>query len=372
MDDPKSSIKSVLESVRSFLGQEAPPRLSEADTKANFLEPVIADLGWRGIGQVTREYHVKSSGEFIDYLLSGPNGPLLAIEAKPLQSDLTEKAAAQLVQYCAVEGVEWAALTNMQQLQFFNTFLKGDLAAKRILTVDLLAFNSDAEFDTLFQHLWRLSRESMTSPAGIRNWLNRKRLDSAMRAMLLDQDSGVVRQIRRTLSEKEINVSAAEVVQWIHELLASGPIPSLPIPIVPKGQKPEPGKSSPAESNGAQTEPVGSAAGDKPSFGDGGAGAKPSKGYFGVSIGQLMSAGFVEASATIVLSRSGKDFARATLTSGGEILYNGGIYRSLSDKVFAHLLGIQSLNGWTNWYLESPSGRTMMAEVRNRYLLSKS
>src|SRR5215211_5403787 len=100
MDDAKVEVRATLEAVRSFLAQEAPPRLSEADTKANFVEPIIAALGWKGIGQVIREHYVKSSGEFIDYLLSGPSGPLLAIEAKPLQSDLTEKASAQLVQYC--------------------------------------------------------------------------------------------------------------------------------------------------------------------------------------------------------------------------------------------------------------------------------
>ena len=75
--------------------------------------------------------------------MAGPSGPLLAIEAKPLQTDLTDKHAAQLIQYCAVEGIEWAALTNGRELQFFNTFLKPDLAAKRVLRLDLLAFNSD-------------------------------------------------------------------------------------------------------------------------------------------------------------------------------------------------------------------------------------
>ncbi len=166
MENAKEAVRQTLDQVKAFLAQESPPKLSEADTKANFIEPIIAALGWEGIGVVTREYYVRNSQEFIDYVMAGPHGPLLAIEAKPLRTDLSDKHAAQLVQYCAVEGIEWAALTNGRELQFFNTFLKPDLAAKRVLRLDLLAFNSDAEFDALFAQVWQLSRESMTPRRG--------------------------------------------------------------------------------------------------------------------------------------------------------------------------------------------------------------
>ncbi len=109
MEDARAAVQRTLARVKAFLAQENPPRLSEADTKANFIEPTVAALGWEGIGVVTREYYVRNSQEFIDYVMAGPSGPLLAIEAKPLQTDLTDKHAAQLIQSCAVEGIEWAA-----------------------------------------------------------------------------------------------------------------------------------------------------------------------------------------------------------------------------------------------------------------------
>src|SRR4051812_41086341 len=118
MNEARAAVRQTLDQVKAFLAQEAPPRLSEADTKANFIEPVLAALGWAGIGAVTREYYVKNSQEFIDYVMAHQERPLLAIEAKPLQADLTDKAAAQLIQYCSVEGIEWAALTNGRELQF--------------------------------------------------------------------------------------------------------------------------------------------------------------------------------------------------------------------------------------------------------------
>jgi len=229
MDDAKDAIRRRLAQVKTFLAQEAPPKLSESDTKANFIEPVVAALGWEGIGVVTREYYVRNSQEFIDYVMTGPSGLLLAIEAKPLGTDLTDKHAAQLIQYCAVEGIEWAALTNGRELQFFNTFLKPDLAAKRVLRLDLLAFNSDAEFDALFAQVWQLSRESMTTPRGVRTWLNQRRLDTALRAILLDAGSPTIRYLRKALAEAEISATSQDLAQWFRSHLGS-PITALTIP----------------------------------------------------------------------------------------------------------------------------------------------
>ena len=226
MEEATRTVRRTLGHVKSILSQDAPPKLTEADTKANFIDPIISALGWTGIGVVTREYYVKNSQEFIDYVMAGPSGLLLAIEAKSLQADLTDKAAAQLIQYCSVEGIEWAALTNGRELQFFNTFLKPDLSAKRILSLDLLAFNSDEEYEALFQHIWQLSRESMTTPTGVRRWLNQRRLDSTLRGILYDSSSSSVKQLRKALADADIKATPQELTQWFRSHLA----PPIPIP----------------------------------------------------------------------------------------------------------------------------------------------
>lgn len=242
MKDARDVVHHRLSQVKSFLAQEQPPRLSESDTKANFIEPIIAALGWEGIGVVTREYYVRNSQEFIDYVMRGPEGLLLAIEAKPLRTDLSDKHAAQLIQYCAVEGIEWAALMNGRELQFFNTFLKPDLAAKRVLQLDLLAYNTDEEFDALFGQIWQLSRESMTKPKGVRTWLNQLRLDTALRAVLLDPGSTTNRYLRKVLTDRDVSANSQEVAQWFRTHL------SPPITILPptetkpdRSPKPQPG-----------------------------------------------------------------------------------------------------------------------------------
>ena len=227
MEQAKDRIRRTLGEVKGFLNQEASPSINEADTKAFFIEPLILALGWSGFGIVTREYYVKNSQEFIDFVMSGPDGPLLAIETKALRAGLTDKNAAQLIQYCSVEGIEWAALTNGRELQFFNTFLKPDLSAKRILSLDLLAFNSDAEFDALFAQIWQLSRESMTTPTGVRTWLNQRRVDTALRSILLNPSSGTIRLLRRALADLDIRATPQDLTQWFRSHL-NAPITTLP------------------------------------------------------------------------------------------------------------------------------------------------
>jgi hypothetical protein len=478
MDRSKATIRLTLDQVKAFLAQEAPPKITEADTKANFIEPIIAALGWTGIGSVTREYYVKNSQEFIDYVMRGPSGLLLAIEAKALQADLTDKAAAQLIQYCSVEGIEWAALTNGRELQFFNTFLKPDLAAKRILSLDLLAFNSDEEFDALYQQIAQLSRENMTTPTGVRSWLNQRRMDATLRGILFNPSSSVTRQLRKTLDQAEVRATPQEIVQWFRSHLGA------PITVIPRtgGQRTTPLRVE-VPRNGSDTGDEQEAT--KPSSADGTRPFDPSqsplfkgesrqllplfealrqavdarvpsttwrslkrylaveangmtflavkrrtgslligltlptnvtgphvgdnigafkwaritklvristasqvdadllslieqahhhatqsrqtKRRFGVSMHELVEAGLLHPGEGLVLATSTRDVAKATLSPSGEIVWDGRVYASPSDRTFASLMGRQSLNGWTSWFVERPTGRQSLAQVRSLF-----
>lgn len=325
---------------------------------------------------VTREYYVRNSQEFIDYVMAGATGPLLAIEAKPLQTDLTDKHAAQLIQYCAVEGIEWAALTNGRELQFFNSFLKPDLAAKRVLRLDLLAFNSDVEFDALFGQIWQLSRESMTKPSGVRTWLNQRRLDTALRSILLDSSSPTIRQLRKRLAAAEINATTQDVAHWFRGHLGA------PITILPnsqqrnseKGPRSTHGIGSPdnsalslpsgtrgTRSNMAETSPHSGA----------GADTRKRKTHLGITLRNLVDGGLLPANTELLLiGRGGSEVARARLTAAGDIHYNGTSYRSPSDKAFARLLGRVSTNGWNDWHANLPHGREPLSRIRTRLLES--
>jgi predicted type IV restriction endonuclease len=239
-------IRTTLTQLKQFLAQEVPPKLSEADTKAVFIDRYVAALGYEGLQDIVREFYVKNSQEFIDYVLRVDGKPSLAVEAKPVQTDLTDKHAAQLIQYCSVEGIEWCALTNGRSFWLFNTFLKGDLHQKLVVKIDLLGFNSNDEFDAIFDQLWLLSKASLASPTALNSWMEQRRLDQAARAILLNQHSEVVKVLVAELaSAAHVSASPDDVVQWVRGRLMPNlaVVPNVP-PVLPKYEP----KSQPAES----------------------------------------------------------------------------------------------------------------------------
>jgi hypothetical protein len=142
------------------------------------------------------------------------------------------------VQYCAVEGIEWCVLTNGWELRLYNQYLKGALEAKLILKLDLLAYNSDEEYEAIFEQLWLISKESMTTPSGIRTWMEHQQLDKAMRALLLDPTSPVIKYLRRSLTDYNVQVSTEAVAQWFRTQLSSPITPILPAKTVREKARP--------------------------------------------------------------------------------------------------------------------------------------
>ncbi len=246
--EEKTSIRVRLEQARDYLAQPNAPQLTEADTKEEIINPIVRCLGWSGFGTVQREYHVRRANQFIDYLLSYGTDKLMAVEAKPLQTDLSDRFAAQLVQYCSVEGIEWAALTNGRELEFFNTFLNGDLTEKRVFRLNLLDFEDDESFDAVFRQLWLLSRESLTTPGGARAWLNQQRLDRALRSLVLDPASPVIGAVQSRLADRGVTATAEDVVQWFRGHL-DPPLASSVVPHAGAAGLPRP--SERASQNGA-------------------------------------------------------------------------------------------------------------------------
>jgi hypothetical protein len=220
------------------------PRLSEADTKANFIDRYVGALGYDGLEDVVREYYVKNSQEFIDYVLRARGQAVLAIEAKSLSTELTDKHGAQLVQYCSVEGIEWAALTNARALWLFNTFLRGDQNQKLVAKLDLLGFNTDTEFQEIFGQLWLLSKASLSSPSGINSWMEQRRLDQALRGLLLQPRSAPIQAIVADLGVSAgISTTPEAVVHWIRGQLT----PALtPLPVEKLLQTSSSGQEDPA------------------------------------------------------------------------------------------------------------------------------
>lgn len=224
----KSSIRAILDQLKQWLAANS-SKLSEADTKAGLIDKYLAALGYREFLDIQREYLVKGTQERIDYVLKDGSQAILAIEAKALHQELNHKAAAQLIQYCSVEGIEWCALTNGIEIRFYNQFLKQPLDGKLVFKLNLLGYSTDQEFEAIFDQLWLLSRESMTTPSGIRAWMEHQQIDREIRSLLLDPNSAPVDYMRKVLSQRGVTVSAEAVAQWFRSQLASPVTQPLPI-----------------------------------------------------------------------------------------------------------------------------------------------
>lgn len=348
--DAKEVVHTTLTTLKQFLAQESSPKLSEADSKANFIEPVLSALGWTGIGVVVREYYVKNSQEFIDYVMADGGAPILAIEAKAVSAELTEKAAAQLVQYCVVEGIEWAVLTNGREMRFFNTYLKGDLAAKLVLRLDLLAFNSDAEYDALFEQLWLLSRQNMTTPAGLSTWLEHRRMDQFLRTGLFTASSTPIKALRRYLQDNDIKASSEDVVQWFRTQLT----PTVtPLPMITHPEPPRPPTKSPLMV------------------------APPPSAQSAVTVDTLINAGLISPPLTLEKTFKGQSLT-ARIEPDGRVTFQGETYDSLSTAAGRARLKVSGpppsrrkiwqTNGWTFWLFRDDDGQLKPIDaLRQRY-----
>lgn len=219
-------VRKVLQAVKDFYGTSAHVKLTEADTRAHFIDPLIRALGYQEIGDVQHELFLTPAKQFLDYLLFLDGTARIAVEAKALDIAVADaNGGAQVVQYAVILGVEWGVATNGRQWRLYQTSAKGPLADKLILAVDLIGWETDSQFETVFDQLWLVSKDSLSSGAGPETWLSAKQLNETLKATLADATSPEIKLLRKRLTERGISASAEELVMWFQAHLETQPLP---------------------------------------------------------------------------------------------------------------------------------------------------
>jgi hypothetical protein len=255
----------------------------------------------------------------------------VAVEAKSLRSDLTDANAAQLVKYAAIEGVEWCVLTNGRELHIYNQYLKGGVQDKLVLKLDLLAFNSDAEFDAVFEQFWLLSRQSMAQ-AAITTLMEQVTLDRAIRQLMLDPKSATVRGIRSDLRTKfRLAPTSDQIMTWLKDRIIGRPQLSLVPPL-----------DAPARSAGKPRSSLGQAHSQR-------------------LLAEMVHDGILPVGARLTARHRGTDYS-ATVERDGSVNVEGRVFTSLS-AAGGTLSGV-STNGWKFWHFD---GRPV-GELRDTFL----
>lgn len=234
-----SRVRTVLQSIKDHLAQPSVPKVNEATTRAHFLNPLLDALGYRSIDDILFEWYLPDGKTFLDYRLVVGGKPRVAVEAKALDVPLTDAHAAQAISYAAILGDEWAVVTNAREWRLYHAFAQTPLADKLILKVDLLAWESDSQFDAVFEQLWLISKDAFETGDGPGSWLASKKLDRLLRSILTDPVSPEVKYLRGKLEQRGVTVSAEQVSAWLKSRIDS----DLSVP----QQKPIMAKTQPAD-----------------------------------------------------------------------------------------------------------------------------
>ncbi|MEX0749316.1 MAG: type I restriction enzyme HsdR N-terminal domain-containing protein [Dehalococcoidia bacterium] len=170
--------------------------LSEADTRAHLIDPVLTLLGYRGVDALRREVPVAATREFIDYELRAGGEPQALVEAKAVRHAITDQHAAQCVQYASVLGVRWCLITNGVSWTIYDAHAKGALAAKHVAAVRL---DSDAQAAAkAWAVLSLFSRDSLARSSPLTKLL----IERVIADELARPDSPAINALRRAVKDR--------------------------------------------------------------------------------------------------------------------------------------------------------------------------
>lgn len=203
--------------------------LNEADTRALLIEPLLGVLGYSSLSQVRREFRLPTSGLPVDYLLTA-GGKRIVVEAKSCSSALVPRDAAQLISYCAVEGIRWALLTNGQDWELYDIELPGDWQAKRVTQIDLLRSDLDGTLGEDIMPLTFLAWDAIQRDEhALSQWAQSMRVKRRLAESLSDPKSAVIAAIARVLSDQHMDLDPADIVGMIEGAASKKSTPK-PIP----------------------------------------------------------------------------------------------------------------------------------------------
>ncbi|MCY3782827.1 MAG: type I restriction enzyme HsdR N-terminal domain-containing protein [Chloroflexi bacterium] len=119
-----SAVRDVLPNIRELIERYEGMGITEMETRASLINPLLNALGWRvgDLEQVRQEYGFQGSDSRVDYALMEAGKPSLFVEAKALGKNLgDQKWASQIVSYATMAGVEWVVLTDGNDYRIYNT-----------------------------------------------------------------------------------------------------------------------------------------------------------------------------------------------------------------------------------------------------------
>jgi hypothetical protein len=115
----KDELAEYVEQSQSLI--DASPQMDEQNTRRKLIEPLLELLGWNMLSpEVELEYSVQMGvgTKKVDYALMLEGTPVVFVEAKGVDSSISDSHRSQLKSYMRQTGVDWGLLTNGSSLNF--------------------------------------------------------------------------------------------------------------------------------------------------------------------------------------------------------------------------------------------------------------
>lgn len=359
---PQAALRDALATVRARIDDlhEHGDRISEQDTKAILVDPVLAALGWRlhELEDVRREYRAKPQDNPVDYALLVFGKPRLFVEAKAFSTPLDRKCAAQVLGYASVVGVGWCLLTNGDEYRLYNSHAKVDVDEKLLRSVRL---SDSAQVELCVETLGLMAREEMGDIELDLLWKSQfvdRRVKETLEALFADDSGPLARLVRKHSTE----LSFADV----RESLRRAQI-HVQFPVATASAS-----SSMVLSSSALSIPVEL----PPLDGD----SKPSKSpaAYSVAIQDLIAADLVHPPMLLEKTYKGVEL-QATIEVDGCVSVDGERYDSLSTAAGMARKSVigappdrefPSTNGWTFWCHRDDAGKLQPIDGLRQTFLS--
>jgi type I restriction and modification enzyme subunit R-like protein len=204
------------EKVRHLLVTNSTKKLTEAATRALFIDPVLQALGYREFEDIDYGVQVQSK-DFADYVLNVKGKPAIVVEAKRFGTKLDVEHAAQVIKYASVLGVRWGLVTDGRTMRLYDRIPNVPPQDRLVFEVDLTDYADREDFEvTLYPDLELLSKSAMIQGIG----LERRAAQQAVRDILSDEDSRAIEVLRDELAQSQLaHLTRDELVDLLQELL---------------------------------------------------------------------------------------------------------------------------------------------------------
>jgi len=224
-----AQLERVLSELQKKLEQYQTKHLNEANTKAVFVHPLLAALGWQvGDLDAVEEQFPVPGGTFVDYALKIDDAPVVFVEAKPLQEALDDpKWIAQTINYAHNQDVDWCVLTNGAEWRCYKSSEKGKMEEK-------LLFRAHVAQPETRSDLALLSKDGV--PQALEREAERcfvlRRVKDALKGIVTEALQGLVSLIRKRVSD----TSSKQIRAALERLeVVEADIPPPPPPNGPEG-----------------------------------------------------------------------------------------------------------------------------------------